>query len=75
MNIEKEAHVGMTCAVSQSWLLEAASKHISKLECVLILQKSLDQQSLESVQDQIDIGSVGRMLNMAQEATLDMMDL
>ena len=63
----------MAYATSQSWLLEAAAKQITKLEGVL--QNSLDQQSLESLKDQVDIGSVGRMLNMAQEATLDIIDL
>ena len=40
-----------------------------------ILQDSLGQQNVECLKEQVDIGSISRMLGMAQEATLDMLDL
>ncbi len=72
-NAEKEAHMAMSCVVSQSWLLQVAHNQIGKLNSYL--KNMLDENSYSKVREVADLDDLGNIVQVAQDACMDVLDL
>jgi hypothetical protein len=72
-SIEMQGQLGISCAVSQSWLIEHASTQILKLQG--ILKDCLSEKDYDGLIDKVNIDNIRESLVMAQDGALDTLDL
>ncbi len=61
--VEKEVHLALGCIVSQSWLLQAVSSQIVKFDN--LLKANCQQESYDKYKEDVDLGSLSNMVQMA----------
>ncbi len=66
---EKEAHLALGSIVSQSWLLQVVSSQIAKFDN--LLKANCQQESYDKFKEDVDLGSLSNMVQMAQYASME----
>ena len=72
-NIEIQAQLGMSCAVTQSWLMQYITSQISKID--VSLQAFLSPEDYAELNSKMDLKFLSEVSVLAQDAALDHLDL
>ena len=72
-SIEIQSQLGMSCAVTQSWLLQFITSQVEKLN--MSLQSFLSPDDYAELNTRIDLGFLSDVSVLAQDAALDHLDL
>ncbi len=59
--------------MSRSWLLQAVSSQIAKFDN--LLKANCQQESYDKFKEEVDLGSLTNMVQMAQDARMETLDL
>lgn len=71
--IETQSLLGISCAISQSWMLQYMTSQIEKLD--RIMHNGLQADDYASITEQVSLKSLLDMSVLAQDAAMDSLDL
>ncbi len=69
---EKESHLALGCIASLSWMLKAVSSQIAKFNN--LLNANCQPETCYKFKE-VDLGSLSNMVQMAQDASMETLDL